>query len=313
MSRSLNKFNTNKRSLQAYCKAIPFSYTKPAFDAALEVAASGGLFLVDFSSTDVMSLNLRSINPLSVYRCEDSSKNLYCDTNESFWFAVDKNGVVRMSGFPPDSFIFTQLGGTVLPYLFGVETTGFKNGDRMYVYYSDVNNDGLWFANSGEGDGGYTFDTTQTSIIQIDGGELIRANDSTGSNCIPKLNTTIWGWLDEVAEDLGRVDSLEKEINSYKEAETIWRNEKSTLESDLSSRPTQEQVVELQNQLDSRPTVTPNDSQYGDFFKKLTDDLTTGISSLQSSLGSNEADDEVDEGQSNFSGNDPFNYKKNKY
>ena len=316
MSRFINKFNSDKRSLSAYCDAIPFSYTKPAFDAALEVAGvPNSPFKVSFSSPNVMALYLPNIQPTSIYTCFEFKQGSYltCDTNQSFWFAVDKNGVVRMCGMPPDSGqVFKQFGNQVLPYLFGVETTGFKNGDRMYIYYSDINNNGLYFANSGEGDGGYTFDTSKTTLTIISGGELIRANNASGDNCIPILNNTIWGWLDEVADDLNQLDFLESELETRPTQEQF-----DTLQTQLDARPTQEQLNALQTQLDERPTITPSDSQYGAFFETLNQGLTDSISRLSSALGnevvSNEAEDEVDGEQSNFSGKDPFRYKKNKY
>ena len=90
-----------------YCTPIPYSFTKPAFDAAIEVAPAppspSGVpspFYVDFSSPNVMSLLLQSITPLPTYKCYNPPSVL-CNTNESFWFAIDKNGVVRMSGMPP--------------------------------------------------------------------------------------------------------------------------------------------------------------------------------------------------------------------
>ncbi len=310
MSRANYAQLAKNRSLGFYCNAIPYSFTKPAFDAAIEAAPSGGLFLVDFGSPDVMALNLRGISPIDTYKCQDFSKNLYCDTNESFWFAVDKNGVVRMSGFPPLSNIFNVFGGTVLPYLFGVETTGFKNGDRMYIYYSDLNSGQLYWANSEEGDGGYTFDTTQTEAIQIDGGKLESA--FMAQKCIPELNTTIWGWLDEMSEELSEVEALNSQIFDYTESQNEWETEETDLKAQISALTKERDDALLAN----TTSGGANDAQiqkYDDFFTTFGDRLTQSVNTLNSTLGSNEAEDEVEDDTSNFSGNDPFKYKKNNY
>ena len=330
MSRSTNETYATQRLLQMYCSPIPYSLVRPAFDAAVELAGlPNNPFQVSFSSPYVMALYLTSIQPVSTYTCFEFKEGSYltCDTNESFWFAVDKNGVVRMCGMPPDlAQTYKTFNNQVLPYLFGTETTGFKNGDRMYIYYSDLNNNQLWWADSGEGDGGYTFDTTQTTLKIIQGGEL--KNAFLNQKCLPELNLTIWGWLDEVGDDLNQLDFLESELETRPTQEQFdtlqtqldarpTQEQLNTLQTQLDARPTKEELDALQTQLDERPTITPSDSQYGAFFETLNQGLTDSISRLNSALGnevvSNEAEDEVDGEQSNFSGKDPFRYKKNKY
>ena len=307
------------------CKPIPYSIAKQSITKAQEYTqelnsgyVSAFTSNIDISLPNVASVELQGINRNYLDIAEFDP--YYERGDDMFFYAVDKNGIVRLSSNKGLGFLsvlsalFTNK-GEVTPFLYGVKTTGLSVGDPLYIYYSNENSKTLIFINSGESeDGSFPFTLGRTKYYN----EYPQEVDGEIVPCPKDIKYSIWSWLDDIEDDLGRVDSLQESVDDYQQSETTWRAENTNLQTQLDARPTQEEVDELQNQLDSRPTVTPNDSQYGAFFQKLTDSLTTGISSLQSSLGSTDADDGIDDDiseddTSNFNGNDPFRYKNNKY
>lgn len=321
------------------CKPIPYSVAEPALLKAQEYTQELNSGFTN-NITQNVDLTLPLASNIVLYGIYFNYGDIirydpyYERGDDMFFYAVDKNGLIRLSsakGF--SEFSVTQRNtfgyAEVLPFLYGIQTTGLREGDPLYVYYSNENSDSLIFINSGiNEDGSFPFKLGRVDYYS----DFPQVVDGENIPCPKDIKLSVWGWLDEVGSDLAQVDSLTSEnqrlndeVFTYEQSEAEWDEEKALLEArptqeqydalqtQLDARPTQEQYDELSQELEARPTITPSDSEYGAFFETLNQGLTDSISRLSSALGSNEAEDEVDGEQSNFSGNDPFRYKKNKY
>ena len=225
-------------------------------------------------------------------------------------YAVDKNGIVRLSSGKGMSWFATLneswRGHATLPaFLYGIQTTGLKEGDPLDIYLSDERLDFLYRINSGIGDGTFPFKLGQVDYMNTYP-EIVRQGSD---KCPTDISTRIWGWIGEVGDELSNVDDLRADVDDYEDKETQWTSEKEGFQSTI-ERLNQEKLNLQNNASDVESDV---EQRYDDFFNLLSQSLASSITSLNSALGSSDSEDPVDGDVSNFDGEDPFKYKKNKY
>ena len=123
----------------------------------------------------------------------------------------------------------------------------------MYIYYSDLNTGKLYWADSEEGDGGYTFDVSKTDVITVQGGELKEAFGE--QRCIPELNTSIWGWLDTMEADLASIPELEGQVSGYEEQVTGYKEQVTGYESGVKTHVEEinDFIFKMANAVDKDP------------------------------------------------------------
>ncbi len=315
---------------KGYCKPIPYSFVLPALQKAQALTEElnpsfkgtpSAMFSqnVDTNLPDVASIALQTIfaddaEALRFDRQFDQGKDI-------FLFAIDKNGIVRMSSGKGltyyDTMLYTQrtdLHGTLIPYLYGVKTSGIKEGDPLDVYISREGEDFMYRVHSGTGDGTFPFKLGQVNYydeyLQIGKGDL----------CPTDISTRIWGWVDEVGVELEEAEAANDLVFSYQKAEEDWNIEKADFEKDISDKDSR--INELTSEAEQaeqdylkreQDAVSKSDLRYDDFFKLLNDGLTRTTSNLSKALGSSDADDDLEDNSSNFSGEDPFRYNNNNF
>ena len=198
--------------------AIPvFDWVVPAFEAAALAAPPS-------NPDDAFALGVQTTSDLvGTFQGNNINSILLSDYPPStvFFFGVDANGVIRMSGMPPTANLVEYL-GMMYPYVFGVETPAFNFGDTVFLYLVKGNE---MFAISSDSIGGASgFEFTFLSGSNWFNDASIHNVKDNPDLCPSRLNLSIWGWLDEMSEDLsqiptlqGEVDSLTTQVTNYEE------------------------------------------------------------------------------------------------
>ena len=198
--------------------AIPvFDWVVPAFEAASLASPpsdpnDGYAFGVNPSSDLVCTFQPANISYIPLVDYPQDSV---------FYFGVDANGLIRMSGMPPTANLVVSF-GSMFGYVFGVETPAFNFGDTVFLYLVKGNDMFAISSDSIGGDSGFEF-TFQSGSNYFNDASIHNVKDNPDL-CPSRLKLSIWGWLDEMSEDLsqiptlqGEVDSLTTEVTNYEE------------------------------------------------------------------------------------------------
>lgn len=301
---------------KGFCKPIPYSIVEPALLQAQQYSRDNNEIGWSNPETNNVDFNLPLTSLISLknlYNDDSSILHFQSDVDRGkdiFLYAVDKNGIVRLSSGKGMNWFATinesWRGHATLPaFLYGIQTTGLKEGDPLDIYMSDERLDFLYRINSGEGDGTFPFKLGKADYNNTYP-EIVRQGSE---KCPTDISTRIWGWIGEVGDELSNVDDLRADVDEYEEKETQWTSEREGFESTI-ERLNQEKLS-LQN--NASEVESDVEQRYDDFFNSLSQSLASSITSLNSALGSSDSEDPVDGGVSNFDGKDPFKYKKNKY
>ena len=222
--------------VEGNCSPIPYSWTTPAYEKAMEVAPSDNAaqFFLDLNSSLISSFIF-----MSLYQSAETALDF---SVEQFFFAVDVNGVVRMTSAPQDSW-FNESQQLVMPYVFGVQTAGLAIGDPLMFYY--VNGSNLYYVNSGVGDGTVPFALGKNQVNTA----YFENVKTTDAPCMPILNTSIWGWLDEMEvtiDDAALASDLQEQIGEhdswFDENAVLINNQIYSMQTALGTDPSEEEV-----------------------------------------------------------------------
>lgn len=197
------------------CDTTPLNYSdvSPPFDKAMDIAGDPSEVMgIDITNPELASylFGVGTLNSgLTIYNGWYSYGNMFGfqEGMNQFMFAVDVNGIIRMASMPKYNYFSSMLNGALL-YLFGVETTGISAGDDIWIYYVRGSQLFQWV----------NFDTDNRSFPFPNSGERIQPNNADLGNvvdCLPDIRNTIWGWMDNIDEDLSQVPALQGQVSDY--------------------------------------------------------------------------------------------------